>query len=64
MATEAASPSKPKYDPVPTGYIIVTEGEIRKDDWVWDDSDYEWAQAGKDEIGDDASVYFGVARKS
>ncbi len=56
--------AKPKYDPVPAGFSLVTEGVIQEGDLVWDDSDYEWAVAGKDEIGDEASVYFGVARKS
>lgn len=53
-----------KFDAVPPGYALVTQGEIQKDDLVWDDSDYEWAAPAKSEIGDDASVYFGVARKT
>lgn len=54
----------PKYDPVPDGYALVAEGDIKEGDLVWDDSDYEWAVVGKAEIGDEASAYLGIARKS
>lgn len=64
MTSEAATPSKPKFHSVPAGRTLVKEGTIQVCDLIWDDSIGEWGEAGDDEIGDDASVYFGVARKS
>lgn len=53
----------PKYAPMPDGYVLVAEGDIQEGDLVWDDSDREWEIVGKEEIGDEASAYFGIARK-
>jgi len=44
----------------PKGYYIVTEGEIKQGDLLWDDFEWEPAQG---EVGGPVTSYKGVARK-